>query len=223
MAQSVYLDKDKKLLWSKLDPKKSIFIKTSNVNLPELEHPETNKSLDSKALKADFISSSLKSTVKKFVQKIKEDKDPEKVTYLIVNKKKVVMQKIYYNIAKLLSPYTNLKVLCLDDIKGGMFTNPQSKKFLEPSNVVVILTRNHNKKELNVIKELEKMHIPSFVLTLNVAFSCDHGFTINLSSIKTLYLFLYALTCYKKKIPYSEFVKDYVFEEKELSFEIFNK
>ena len=173
-------------------------------------------------LNPDTLSKNLKQIVDQFMNKVKE-RGKDGVTYLVINKKKIIMQKIYYNLAKLLQKYTNLKVLNLEEIKGGTFTNPLSKRFIEPNKIVVILTRNHHKKELNILKEVEKINLDSLVIALNIAFSGDFSYSVNLSSIKTLYLFLYGLTCYENPIPYSEFVKDYVFEEKELDFEVFNK
>lgn len=211
MTIALHLNKSKKSLWDKFNPEKSVTVNTTN----------PTKTEDSDIVDVNALSESLKQTVSNFVKKIKRDSQ-EDVVHVVVNKKKVIMQKVYYNLAKEIKEYTKVKILYLEDLKGGTFTNPSSKSFIEPKKVFVILTRNHNKKEVNVLKELDKIKVPTVVLTLNIAFVNDFGYTINLSSIKTLYLFLYSLKCNRTIITYADFIKDYVFTEKELDFETLN-
>lgn len=209
MKPSIHLNKLKKTLWTKFNPERSVFVNTTNASTAEVGQD---------LLPEDFVSENLKAIAQKFIRRIQN----EGVTHVVVNKKKVVMQKVYYNIISEIKHYSKVKVLYVDELKGGTFTNPCSKNFLNAAKVFVILTRSYNKKEINILKQLEKVHIDNIVLTLNVGFVNNSGFTLNLSSIKTLYLFLYALKSQRLKTHYADFVKDYQFTEKELNFEPLN-
>ena len=212
MDLKTYYSKSNSKVQEKLSTQKSLFIKTT---VPEIA-PE-DKTLEN-FNKEDLISKNLKVAAQKFLEKLKTF-DKEEPLYFLVNKKKVILQKVYYNLINELKNYRKIKVLYVHKLKGGTFTNPQNPNYIDAKNVFVFLTRNYNKKEINILKELEKVRISNINITLNLTFVNDTGYTININSIKTLYLFLYALSCEREKTSYKQFVKKYEFTDKELDFD----
>ena len=141
-------------------------------------------------------------------------------TYLFINRKKIKMQKIYYNLFKELLKYnSNTKELSIDSTYRGFLTNYKSPNFMQMDLAIVILTKKHSDKQKAIIKELIESKTPTIVISL-----CEHFYRPHLQlylvhDTRGLYHFLYLLTIQKFYIKYSEFSKDYELTTKKFNFE----
>jgi hypothetical protein len=159
-----------------------------------------------------------KNTLNDFINKISQIQE----LYIVVNQKKILMQKIYYNLARELKNYVKIKCVFLDDLKPGALTNYQSKHFFEPKGILVILTKNHNKKQLRLINEINKTNSKLVLWALNTSLYIKDNISLELNSIKALYWALYFLKSMRYLETYKQFSKQYQLTKEKLDFDILN-
>ena len=109
---------------------------------------------------------------------------------ILVNERKILLQKVYKNIIEQVSKKVSVQVQFIDNLKPGSFTNYMSSYYTEPKSVLLLLTKNHNKKEKRIIAQLLKMNIKINLITLGLDYYNPKINLIRTQKIKALYFFL---------------------------------
>lgn len=157
----------------------------------------------------------LKELVKNFFDPLINNK--KKILFL-VSERKVLLQQIYKNIFEQLKVLAQIEVKFIDSLYPGIFTNYNSSNFLQPEQVLLLLTKNHNAKELRLLEQLKKTGKTINVITLGKPYYSKDLNIINIRNIKSLYWFMFTFLNQRRILTYKEFSKMFLFSTTQYNF-----
>ena len=127
----------------------------------------------------------------------------------LVNNRKFLLTKVYSALQEVLGGKDRV-IRDVNKTPAGSFTNPGCKNFLEPNHVVILLTKNHNKKQSRILIELEKAKIPLTLINLGVKYCSPTAKVVcHIPNVRTLYHFLYNFCSLEKEIVFPEFFQKF--------------
>lgn len=131
---------------------------------------------------------------------------PEGALFL-TNPRKFFLTRIYENLTEALSKDPAPLVRDVNIVRPGFLTNPSSASFLEVPHVVLVLTKNHNGRELSILKEIELMKVPHTIFVLGSKKKSKADYTFRVANVKALYQLMYNVLNLDTETPPKEFIK----------------
>lgn len=97
----------------------------------------------------------------------------------------------------------------VNTVKSGFLTNPMNDDYLEPEHMILVLTKNHNRREKLVLKEIIDSKTPCTLILLGT-YQSVAGNVVRIPDVKTLYHFMYNLKLTTGEIPMNQFLNLFI-------------
>jgi len=110
----------------------------------------------------------------------------------LTNTRKKLLAKIYERVIDILGSGKNKTVLEVNQLKPGCLTNVQHKDFFQASHIVMILTKNHNHRELKILEQIDKIKVPVTLIKIDTSKRSKYP-SFRLEGVRAIYNFMYNL------------------------------